>query len=97
MKVYNTSGMSQLQIKDVSERQWSGDNEEGVVMRTSAPTEFSPLSVCYRKGDFNAGSSGRATDAKKGLGDEGLVPMGLMAVMKLQLAKDGKAGGCVEK
>lgn len=99
MKVYNISGMSERQINDVRWRQWSGESEEGVVMRTKSYKEGGPLSLCYRKDDYdlNAGREGGARDMSKGLGDEGLAPMGLMAVTRLQLAKDGKAGGCGRK
>lgn len=92
MKVYNTSGLSPAQVKDVSWRQWSGENEEGVVMRTMKLSMHGPLRLCYRNGDYNAIGPGGNEEVRKGMGDDGLVPLGLMAAIRIQMEKDRKDG-----
>ncbi|CAG8975651.1 hypothetical protein HYALB_00008410 [Hymenoscyphus albidus] len=80
MKVYDISGMDKDRIEEVKWRQWSGKNEEGVAMRTHANSHSpsSSLRVCYKRGEMDG----------KALGDDALVPLGLMAVMRIQSSKD---------
>ncbi|CZR64990.1 uncharacterized protein PAC_14890 [Phialocephala subalpina] len=91
MKVYSTSGLSPAQITKQGIREWSPKNEKEVVMRTAAFGYYPDnLQVCARRADYEAGGQ-----KMKGLREDVVVPLGLIAALRLQMKTDGRfKNGC---
>jgi hypothetical protein len=93
MKVYSTTWNTELETKAQGDREWSDKNEKEVVMRTAA-FGYSPsgLEVCARRENYIVENGG---EEMRGLGEDVVVPLGLMAVLRLQMESEGKLkGGC---
>lgn len=91
MKVYSTANLTSAEIASQGTREWSPKNEKEVVMRTAAFGHTPDgLAVCARKGDYEVNGVGM-----KGLREDIVVPLGLMAALRLQMQADGKIkDGC---
>jgi hypothetical protein len=92
MKVFNTSGLTQEKIDKMAKRDWSSDSEKEVVMRTASFGHgINKISVCARKEDYTVISPEGEDIVRKGLGDNVVVPLGLMAVLRRQKLADHKS------
>ncbi|KAI9052914.1 hypothetical protein LZ554_003186 [Drepanopeziza brunnea f. sp. 'monogermtubi'] len=89
MTVFRTDNMTDAQVKEQSGKKWTGTSEKNVVMRTTnSGTVFylDDLKVCARTADYDvdvvAGDGGRSVEKRPGLGDDLIVPLGLMAALR---------------
>ncbi|EPE32728.1 hypothetical protein GLAREA_07862 [Glarea lozoyensis ATCC 20868] len=93
MKVFSTAGMDQGQIGELTSRDWSKKNEKEVVMRTATFGKLvREISICAKRNDYKAVDEEGVEVVRKGLGDDLVVPMGLIAVLRRQKVLDSKNG-----
>jgi len=91
--VFRTEGMKQKDIDEQMDKKWESSSKDNVVMRTASFGHDGPvdMQVCAKRED-NVGAGGTVT---KGLGDDAIVPMGLLAALGRQMIGEGKyRGGC---
>ncbi|KUJ16314.1 uncharacterized protein LY89DRAFT_79868 [Mollisia scopiformis] len=86
MKVYTTTNLNATQITEQGNRTWSPLNEKEVVMRTAA-FGYLPekLEVCARRNEYEVNGT-----KMHGLREDVVVPLGLLAALRLQMRADGK-------
>ncbi|KAE8448618.1 hypothetical protein EG329_009043 [Mollisiaceae sp. DMI_Dod_QoI] len=91
MKVYNTSGLSTTEITEQGKRDWSPKNEKEVVMRAVAPgNPPGHLQICARREDYEFREKEGELEQMRGLREDAVVPLGLMAALRLQVKADGR-------
>lgn len=91
MTVYRSDGMSNAEIEKQNEQHWKSSSENNVVMRTASfGRSINELQVCSRKTDYHVGGGGNTF---RGLGDDIVIPLGLLAVMRTQMVIDGRYKG----
>ncbi|EKD18246.1 hypothetical protein MBM_03239 [Drepanopeziza brunnea f. sp. 'multigermtubi' MB_m1] len=92
MTVFRTDNMTDAQVEEQSGKRWSGTSEKNVVMRTmnsGTPWYLDDLGVCARTADYDVdvvvagdGGDGGSVERRPGLGDDLIVPLGLMAALR---------------
>lgn len=92
MTVFKTDMMPEAEIARRSEEPWKSGSDDNVVMRTASfGLGMSNLEVCAK---VNHNLVHNKKSMKKGdgigLGDEYVVPLGLMAVLRRQMLADGR-------
>lgn len=93
MKVFRTDGMSEGEVGEQSERKWGSGSEANVVMRTASfGHAMNDLEVCIRAGEYEVVVEGKG-GMRKGMGDEMVVPLGLVAVLRRQMREESVLSG----
>ncbi|KAN0095975.1 hypothetical protein V8E51_014780 [Hyaloscypha variabilis] len=91
--VFRTEGMSDEEVKEQSGRVWESGSEGNVVMRTASFGKGQKgLEVCGRRGEYEVLAEGR-TERRRGLEEDVVVPLGLLAVTRRQMKIDRKLKG----
>jgi hypothetical protein len=82
-------GISDIQKQ--SDKEWSPNSEANVVMRTASFGRMPfQLDACIRWKDYEVSGEDKKAEMKQGLGDDMVVPLGLIAATRLQMKEDGK-------
>jgi hypothetical protein len=85
--------MSDEEVKEQSGRVWESGSEGNVVMRTASFGKGQKgLEVCGRRGEYEVLAEGR-TERRRGLEEDVVVPLGLLAVTRRQMKMDRKLKG----
>ena len=89
--VFRTEGMSEVEVKEQSGRVWESGSEGNVVMRTASFGKGQKgLEVCGRRGEYEVPGEG---EKRRGLEEDVVVPLGLLAVVRRQMKMDRKLKG----
>lgn len=82
--------MTAKQIEKQSKDDWGPGNKDNVVMRTAAfgeaAKELNELEICARRND----SLTQSNTTVQGLGDDFVVPLGLIAALRMQMKAEGR-------
>jgi hypothetical protein len=91
MTVFSTDGMNASEVQRQSDEKWSPKGKSNVVMRTASFGK-SPFQVeaCIRRWDYSILREDNKVEVKQGMGDDMIVPLGLIAAMRLQMKEDGR-------
>lgn len=83
--------MNEDAILAQSDAAWSSSSESNVVMRTvSYGHSIQALEVCAKRKDYQAVNEEGEWVKGLGLGDDLIVPLGLLAVVRMDMEADGK-------
>ena len=86
--VFRTDGMSDMQIYEQNQKEWSSSSSSAanIVMRT-ASFGHGPgkLEVCARRRGYAVKDGEGKVSRMEGLGDDVVMPLGLMAVLRKQM------------
>jgi len=92
LKVHRISNFSKEQIERQADRRWNKDSESTVVMRTASFGHGQKVTdVCIKDQDWKRGGQ-----THRGLSDDMLVPLGLLAVYRLRLYNENLRTFCFE-
>jgi len=92
LTIFRTDGMDAQAISAQSERKWESKSESNVVMRTASfGAGQHHLEVCARRRDYEV--LGEGGEMRRGLGEDVVVPLGLLAVVRRQMRMDKKLPG----
>jgi len=93
LTIFRTDGMNAQAIEQQSEKNWESKSENNVVMRTASfGSGQQHLEVCARRRDYEVlGEEG--SEMMRGLGEDVVVPLGLLSVIRRQMRMDNKLPG----
>jgi hypothetical protein len=84
--VFRTDGMNSVEIAQQSGKEWSRKSDNNVVMRTASfGAGQQSLEVCARRRDYDVAGMDNQVETWKGLHDDVIVPLGLLAVTRRQM------------
>jgi hypothetical protein len=91
MVVFKTDGMNKSEIRSQCEKDWSSESENNVVLRTASfGLGQQGLEVCARREDYEVVGKDNQLETRRGLHDDIIIPLGLIAVLRRQMKLDKK-------
>lgn len=89
IRVYNTQGLNQDEMRQLGDQPWSSDSEDRVVMRSASFGHGRKrLDMCLREGPILPQI--RAYTDKNAVADELLVPFGIISALRLRVWESAK-------
>lgn len=89
LRVYSTAGLAKKEMQQMANKSWSSRSEDRLVMRTASFGHGRQrLDMCVREGPIQPTKPGY--EHREGMADELLVPMAIIATLRLRLWETGR-------